>query len=102
MSVLRPEREWDVTIKNLGLDCGSERDAHVLVGGVSRLLNPSFRRVLPAYVTLLLWNVSLSVTLTGPVLPLYIEKLGIGIVGWSTLAAMFALGMFLFEWVWGV
>ena len=101
MSVLRPEREWDVTIKNLGLDCGSERDAHVLVGGVSRLLNPSFRRVLPAYVTLLLWNVSLSVTLTGPVLPLYIEKLGIGIVGWSTLAAMFALGMFLFEWVWG-
>jgi len=65
------------------------------------LLNPSFRRVLPAYVTLLLWNVSLSVTLTGPVLPLYIEKLGIGIVGWSTLAAMFALGMFLFEWVWG-
>ncbi len=65
------------------------------------MLNPSFRRVLPAYVTLLLWNVSLSVTLTGPVLPLYIEKLGIGIVGWSTLAAMFALGMFLFEWVWG-
>jgi DHA1 family multidrug resistance protein-like MFS transporter len=35
------------------------------------------------------------------VLPLYIETLGIGIVGWSTLAAMFALGMFLFEWVWG-
>jgi len=65
------------------------------------LLNPSFRRVLPAYVTLLLWNVSWSVTITGPVLPLYIEALGIGIVGWSTLAAAFALGMFLFEWVWG-
>lgn len=65
------------------------------------MLNPSFRRVLPAYVTLLVWNVSWSVTLTGPVLPLYIETLGIGIVGWSALAAMFALGMFLFEWVWG-
>ncbi len=65
------------------------------------MLNPSFRRVLPAYVTLLLWNVSWSVTITGPVLPLYIETLGIGIVGWSTLAAVFALGMFLFEWVWG-
>ena len=65
------------------------------------MLNPSFRRVLPAYVTLLLWSVSWSVTITGPVLPLYIESLGIGIVGWSTLAAAFALGMFLFEWVWG-
>jgi len=65
------------------------------------LLSPSFRRVLPAYVTLLLWNVSWSVTITGPVLPLYIETLGISIVGWSTLAAMFAVGMFLFEWVWG-
>ena len=65
------------------------------------MLNSSFRRVLPAYVVLLLWNVSWSVTITGPVLPLYIKALGIGIVGWSTLAAAFALGMFLFEWVWG-
>jgi DHA1 family multidrug resistance protein-like MFS transporter len=40
-------------------------------------------------------------SITGPVLPLYIEALGIGIVGWSALAAAFALGMFLFEWVWG-
>jgi MFS family permease len=65
------------------------------------LLNPKLRRVLPAYVTLLLWNVSWSVTITGPVLPLYIESLGIGIAGWSALAATFALGMFLFEWIWG-
>ena len=65
------------------------------------MMNPNFRRALPAYVTLLLWNVSWSVTITGPVLPLYIESLGIGIVGWSTLAATFALGMFLFEWIWG-
>jgi MFS family permease len=35
------------------------------------------------------------------VLPLYIESLGIGIAGWSALAAAFALGMFLFEWIWG-
>ena len=69
--------------------------------GVSRLLNPSFRRVLPAYLTLLLWGVAWSLTITGPVLPLFIKTLGIGIVGWSALAAMYALGMFLFEWVWG-
>jgi len=72
-----------------------------LVSSLSRLLNPSFRRVFPALVTLLLWNVSWSVTITGPVLPLYIESLGIGIAGWSALAATFALGMFLFEWMWG-
>jgi MFS family permease len=65
------------------------------------LLSRGFRRVLPAYVILLLWNVSSSITITGPVLPLYIQTLGISIVGWSTLASAFALGMFLFEWVWG-
>jgi len=83
------------------MNCGLQQGARTMVGSLSRLLNPSFRRVLPAYVTLLLWNVSWSVTITGPVLPLYIESLGISIVGWSTLAATFALGMFLFEWVWG-
>jgi hypothetical protein len=80
MSILSPERECGVTIKNIGLDCGSQHDRPVLVDGVSDLLNPSFRRVLPAYVTVLLWNVSWSITITGPVLPLYIETLGIGIV----------------------
>lgn len=69
--------------------------------GKSRLLAPGFRRVLPAYVTSLLWNVCWSVTVAGPVLPLYIESLGVGIVEWSMLAAAFALGMFLSEWVWG-
>ena len=86
-------------VKNASLNC--QHGVQTLVGGLSRFLNPSFRRVLPAYATLLLWNASWSVTITGPVLPLYIESLGIGIVGWSTLAATFALGMFLFEWVWG-
>jgi len=57
--------------------------------------------VLPAFVTLLLWNVSWSVAITGPVLPLYIKSLGIDIAGWSTLAATYALGLFLFEWMWG-
>jgi DHA1 family multidrug resistance protein-like MFS transporter len=42
-----------------------------------------------------------STSITGPVLPLYVESLGIGIMGWSALAAAFAVGMFLLEWVWG-
>lgn len=61
----------------------------------------NLRRLFPAYLTVLLWNISWSISITGPILPLYIEKLGIGILGWGTLAAAFAAGMFLFEWVWG-
>jgi len=37
----------------------------------------------------------------GPVLPLYVESLGISIIGWGVLAAAFGVGMFLLEWVWG-
>jgi MFS family permease len=37
----------------------------------------------------------------GPVMPLYVESLGIGILGWSLLAASSALGMFILEWMWG-
>ena len=34
-------------------------------------------------------------------MPLYVKSLGIGILGWSLLAASAALGMFILEWVWG-
>jgi MFS family permease len=74
---------------------------HSYGSGAYSLLSASFRRVLPAYLTLLLWHTAWSITVTGPVLPLYIEAIGIGIIGWSELSAVFALGMFLFEWVWG-
>ena len=34
-------------------------------------------------------------------MPLYVESLGISVVGWGALAASWALGMFVSEWVWG-
>jgi len=34
-------------------------------------------------------------------MPLYAESLGIGIVEWGGLAASWALGMFVSEWIWG-
>ncbi len=40
-------------------------------------------------------------TLSGPVMPLYVKSLGIGPVQWGALASAWALGMFLLEWVWG-
>jgi MFS family permease len=53
------------------------------------------------YLILVVWTVAWTASLNGPVMPLYVESLGIGIVGWSVLAAAAALGMFLLEWVWG-
>ena len=74
---------------------------HARGSGPFGLLNANLRRIFPVYLTMLLWNVALSTSITGPVLPLYIEARGIGIVGWSVLVAVYAVGMFLFEWVWG-
>lgn len=57
--------------------------------------------MLPIYLVLLLWSVLTSASVNGPVLPLYVQSLGIGVVDWSFLATSAALGMFLFEWIWG-
>jgi MFS family permease len=34
-------------------------------------------------------------------MPLYVDSLGIGIIGWSVLVAVQAVGMFVSEWAWG-
>jgi DHA1 family multidrug resistance protein-like MFS transporter len=64
-------------------------------------LNWNFRQLLPIYVTLVIWTVAWAASVNGPVMPLYVESLGIGILGWSLLAASAALGMFILEWMWG-
>ena len=61
----------------------------------------NLRRVTPVYLALLLWSIACATSLTGPVMPLYVKSLGIGAVQWGVLAAAYALGMFLVEWVWG-
>lgn len=57
--------------------------------------------LLPIYLTLLLWNISSTVSVNGPVMPLYIRSLRIEVIGWSVLAMSLAAGEFVFEWVWG-
>jgi MFS family permease len=64
-------------------------------------LNSNFRHVLPVYFTLVLWNTIWAISITGPVMPLYVESLGVDVIGWSVLAAASSLGMFLLEWIWG-
>ena len=54
------------------------------------------------YLTLLVWAVSWTLAVNGPVMPLYVESLGISVFNWGLLAASIAFGMFLLEWVWGV
>ena len=65
-------------------------------------MNTPLRQLLPVYVTLFVWAVSWTLAVNGPVMPLYVESLGIGVLNWGLLAASIAFGMFVLEWVWGV
>ncbi len=65
-------------------------------------MNRSLRNLLPAYLILLFWNISWTISVNGPVMPLYIRSLGMEVIEWSGLVASCAIGMFLFEWVWGM
>ena len=61
----------------------------------------SFRRLIPIYLFTLLWVTSWSISASGPVMPLYIRSLGIGVTEWGLLVMSNALGMVLLEWFWG-
>jgi len=64
-------------------------------------MNRSSRLVGFTYVTLFVYSIASSVSITGPVMPLYVKSLGVSVIGWSVLVAALAVGMFLSEWVWG-
>ncbi len=51
--------------------------------------------------TLLFYSIASTVSFSGPVMPLYVDSLGITVIGWSVLVAVQAAGMFLAEWIWG-
>lgn len=55
----------------------------------------------PIYLALLIWSIASATSLNGPIMPLYVKSLGIGPMDWGVLAAAWAAGMFLLEWVWG-
>ena len=76
-----------------------DEDSRILK--VSTLSNWNFRQLLPVYAMLVIWIIAWTVSVNGPVMPLYVESLGIGVLGWSLLAASAAVGMFILEWMWG-
>jgi MFS family permease len=61
----------------------------------------SLRTLLPVYGFLLLWGVSWTASINGPVLPLYVRSLGIEVSAWSVLLVSQSAGIALSEWVWG-
>ncbi len=64
-------------------------------------LNSRLRVVSSAYLILLFYSIASTVSFSGPVMPLYVDSLGITVIGWSILVAVQAAGMFLSEWIWG-
>jgi len=53
------------------------------------------------YIILFLWVASWTASTNGPVMPLYINHLGIKESDWGLLATFMAAGMVVFEWLWG-
>lgn len=67
----------------------------------ARTLDETLRKLSPVYAVLFLRNMAWSLTLNGPVMPLYIRALGLDVANWGLLAMALSAGLFM-EFVWGV
>ena len=63
--------------------------------------NSDVRSLAFIYFILIIWSISWAASTGGPVMPLYIRSIGIGVVEWGMLSMYNAMGMVLFEWIWG-
>ncbi len=64
--------------------------------------NSNVRGLAFIYFILIIWSISWAASTGGPVMPLYIRSIGIGVVEWGMLSMYNAMGMVLFEWIWGI
>ncbi len=64
-------------------------------------MDETFRKLAPIYAVLFLRNMAWSLTINGPVMPLYARALGLDVASWGILAMALSAGLFL-EFVWGV
>ena len=65
------------------------------------VLDETLKRLSPIYAVLFLRNMAWSLTLNGPVMPLYVRVLGLDVPSWGILAMALSAGLFM-EFVWGV
>ena len=60
-------------------------------------MDESLKKLLPVYALVFLRALSLSITVTGPIMPLYVRSLGVSVSQWSFLATSLAVGLISFE-----
>ena len=64
-------------------------------------MDESLKKLVPVYALVFLRALSLSITVTGPIMPLYMRSLGVTVSQWSFLSTSFAVGLVSFEAFWG-
>ena len=64
-------------------------------------MNESVKNLLPVYLLVFLRSLGLSLSVTGPTLPLYVRSLGVSVGQWGLLSTSFAVGLISFEAFWG-
>jgi DHA1 family multidrug resistance protein-like MFS transporter len=61
----------------------------------------TLRRLLPVYLIIIFRSLAWTLSVSGPVLPLYVRSLGVDIMEWGFLAMAQGVGLILFEGLWG-
>ena len=61
----------------------------------------TLRRLLPVYLLIIFRSVAWTLSVSGPVLPLYVRSLGVDVMEWGLLAMAQGVGLILFEGLWG-
>lgn len=64
-------------------------------------MDESVKNLLPVYILVFLRSLGLSLSITGPILPLYVRSLGVSMSQWGLLSSSFAVGLISFEAFWG-
>ncbi len=64
-------------------------------------MDDSIKKLLPVYVLVFLRALGLSISINGPIMPLYVRSLGVSVSQWGLLSTFFALGLICFEAFWG-
>jgi len=70
--------------------------------GPTETSGSSIRDLLPIYLFTMFWIISWSLSVIGPIMPLYMRSLGVEVMEWGILAMSHSVGMVLSEWFWGM
>ncbi len=89
------------SINHLGANRINRRRASSGGNAEGHDVGEALKKLTPVYVVLFMRNMAWSLTINGPVMPLYARALGLDVASWGILAMALSAGLFL-EFVWGV